>query len=340
MSLRATIKAVSRRKRGTMFPLAPTVQGSAKDRDEAMWNGAVRTLATKETPWGVTEGKHPADALSIKAKDVSAAATDRAGYLAAAKAHDAAAVAHDDAGHIQKKVHHRRVAAEIRKSADRQWPITERTEISGEDEAARMSALRSAGRHGAPLAQDDHDYFAKRGPYTRIDADPHKINAQYDAGSEPDDRQQAAIDDYARRTTPMPAITGSVAPNGTIIATDGNHRVMAARKRGDKTIAVHIPTSHLPHLGESAMTAFGDEPAPGVPTLDTQLAPTGAGSVRPTGPALALAIQQRMWQKKQQQGAGIRADAMNSAALVRDNQPPETSTANPGAALQMPADLR
>lgn len=46
-----------RKKKSSMFPLAPTLRGSPKDRDEAMWDGAVAVLKTKLTPWGVTESK-------------------------------------------------------------------------------------------------------------------------------------------------------------------------------------------------------------------------------------------------------------------------------------------
>ena len=143
--------------------------------------------------------------------------------------------------------------------------LKENTEewVSGEVPAT----IRRQG-HIERGAQPDDAWYAddvKAGPYKKVRIPLNLLITQHDgidARDEPSGARLDTINKYASLTTPFPPVV--VRPkDGKYWVSDGNHRVEAARKRGDTDIEALIPKkftlTEMPYLFANNKDGFDIE---------------------------------------------------------------------------------
>ena len=144
--------------------------------------------------------------------------------------------------------------------------LKENTEewVSGEVPAS----IRRQG-HIERGAQPDDLWYAddvKAGPYKKVRIPLNLLITQHDREDGRDEPYGARLDTinkYAALKTPYPPIVVRPMANGKYDVSDGNHRVEAARKRGDADIEALIPKkftlTEMPYLFANAPDGFDME---------------------------------------------------------------------------------
>lgn len=106
-------------------------------------------------------------------------------------------------------------------------------------------------RYGKPQEDDWYDTDKTRGPYRKIIVPLNIIKTQHDledgTRDEPEGERLKNIEKYSQLKTPFPPILLIPTRNGYFVS-DGNHRVEAAKKRGDSTIEALIPEKYWKQL--------------------------------------------------------------------------------------------